>query len=143
MGRFPERVGAPAYRHHMDGPPIVATTQLRPDPYSSLSRSIGIVDANAILSSVDNDCRYGRNSRLLRSTLFGCTTLYAADHVYREVYEKLPKIARSSPISLEELRARFETQPTRRTTYVYPGWVDGEPRVGGGCGDLDLGLRGR
>ncbi len=25
----------------------------------------------------------GRNSRLLRSKLFGCTTLYAADHVYR------------------------------------------------------------
>jgi hypothetical protein len=83
----------------------------RPDAYAGLShQTIGIVDANAILSSVDNDCRKGWDSRLLRSTLFGCTTLYAADHVWREVYDKLPKIAKSSPVPLADLRARFEAE---------------------------------
>ncbi len=94
----------------MDGTPVVSATQRLQDPYSSLSRSIAIVDSNAILSSVDNDCRHGRASRLLRSTLFGWTTLYAADHVYAEVYEKLPKLARSSPVPLEDLRSRFEDE---------------------------------
>lgn len=71
--------------------------------------TVGIVDANAVLSSVDNDCRYDRTSRLLRSTLSDSTTLYAADHVWGEIYETLPKIAASSPVPLKELRARFET----------------------------------
>lgn len=92
----------------MDETPVVSATQRLQDPYSSLSRSIGIVDSNAILSSVDNDCRHSRSSRLLRSTLFSSTTLYAADHVYTEVYDKLPKLARTSPIPLADLQSRFE-----------------------------------
>jgi len=71
---------------------------------------VGIVDTNAVLSSVDNDCRHGWNSRLLRSTAFDSTTLYAADHVYREIYRRLPKIAESSPVPVADLRARFETE---------------------------------
>jgi predicted nucleic acid-binding protein len=80
------------------------------DPYSPLApRFLGVVDTNALLSSVDNDCRNpGRRSRLLRMTDGGTAVLYAADHVYSEVYEKLPKIAESSPVSLAGLRARFE-----------------------------------
>lgn len=111
----------------MDGTTVVSATQRLQDPYSSLPRSIGIVDSNAILSSVDNDCRHRRNSRLLRSTLFDCTTLYAADHVYTEVYEKLPKLARSSPIMLEELRGRFEDKylpAIRFVTVSMPNLLD-------------------
>ena len=79
------------------------------DPYSALGpRLVGVVDANAVLSSVENDCRKGFRSRLLRMTAFGMTVLYAADHVYTEVYEKLPKIAKSSPVALADLRAHFE-----------------------------------
>jgi hypothetical protein len=86
-------------------------TRLTPDPYGRAAhRTVGIVDANAILSSVDNDCRNGWDSRLLRSTVFGCTTLYAADHVWREVYRRLPRIAEFSPVPLADLRARFEEE---------------------------------
>ncbi len=85
-------------------------TKLRPDKYGdSAHQTIGIVDANAILSSVDNDCRTGWDSRLIRSTLFGSTALFAPDHVYREIYENLPNFV-SNVVSLEDLRDRFETE---------------------------------
>jgi hypothetical protein len=79
------------------------------DPYSALGpRLVGVVDSNAVLSSVENDCRNGYRSRLLRMTAFGRAILYAADHVYSEVYEHLPTIAKSSPVPLTKLRAHFE-----------------------------------
>ena len=84
---------------------------MRLDPYCSLTpRLLGVVDANAILSSVDNDCRKGPHwrSRLLRITSGGTAVLYAPDHIYTEVYRRLPKIARSSPVPLDALRERFE-----------------------------------
>jgi hypothetical protein len=85
--------------------------RLNPDPNGNARhRTVGIVDANAILSSVDNDCRNGWDSRLLRSTLYGSTTLFAADHVWGEIYRGLPKIAKSSPVPLADLLARFETE---------------------------------
>jgi hypothetical protein len=91
--------------------PVTPTTRVTPDPYSEpRHQTVGIVDANAILSSVDNDCRNGWTSRLLRSTTFNSTTLFAADHVYTEVYRRLPRIAESSPVPLADLRARFETE---------------------------------
>lgn len=84
---------------------------MTPDPYGHAThQTVGIVDADAILSSVDNDCRNDRNSRLLRSTAFDSTTLFAADHVWEEIYRKLPKIAKTSPAPLADLRARFETR---------------------------------
>jgi hypothetical protein len=91
--------------------PVTVATRVTPDPYGNARhQTVGIVDANAILSSVDNDCRNGWTSRLLRSTTFDSTTLFAADHVYTEVYRRLPKIAESSPVPLADLRARFETE---------------------------------
>lgn len=83
------------------------------DPYSWAGpRFLGVVDANAILSSVGNDCRKGSwwRSGLLRMTDGGTAVLYAADHVYGEVYEHLPRIARWSKVPVEVLRARFEEQ---------------------------------
>jgi hypothetical protein len=87
---------------------------------------VGIVDANAILSSVDNDLRNGWTSRLLRSTTLNSTTLFAADHVYTEIYRRLPKIAESSPVPLADLRARFEAKylPVMRFVTMSP---DDEP----------------
>jgi hypothetical protein len=84
---------------------------IRLDPYSSAKpRLLAVVDTNALLSSVDNDCRHSphRRSRLLRMTYGDTVALYAADHVYGEVYERPPKIAKSSPVPLDELRAHFE-----------------------------------
>jgi hypothetical protein len=87
----------------------VGAQRLRLDPYCSVApRLVGITDANALLSSVDNDCRKGFRSRLRRMTDFGATVLYAPDHVYSEVYRRLPKIAQSSPVPLDVLRAHFE-----------------------------------
>jgi hypothetical protein len=94
---------------------------MRLDPYCSLSpRFLGVVDANAILSSVDNDCRKGPNwrSRLLRMTSGGTAALYAPDHIYTEVYRRLPKIAVSSPVPLDVLRARFEAEYLPVLRYV-------------------------
>jgi len=73
-------------------------------------RMIGIVDANAVLSSVDNDCRHGRTSRL-RLMAGRSAALFAAAHVYTEVYEKLPQFAaRPGAPTLEALRACFEQE---------------------------------
>jgi hypothetical protein len=40
----------------------------------------------------------------------GTAALYAPDHIYTEVYRRLPKIARSSPVPLAVLRERFEAE---------------------------------
>jgi hypothetical protein len=94
----------------VDQEQVAPAARPAPDPYGNAThQTVGIVDANAILSSVDNDCRNNWNSRLLRSTVLGSTTLYAADHVWHEIYRRLPKIAETSPVPLADLRARFET----------------------------------
>lgn len=95
----------------------------RLDPYCSLApRFLGVVDANAILSSVANDCQQGPGwkSRLLRMTDSGSAVLYAPDHIYGEVYEHLPRMAWFSRVPLEVLRARFEAEylPTMRYVTV-------------------------
>lgn len=88
---------------------VEPVTILRPDIFGDLvHQAVAIVDANAILSSIDNDCRNGWDSRLIRSVSFSSTTFFASDHVYHEVYEKLPKFV-SDTLSLSVLRNRFET----------------------------------
>lgn len=89
------------------------SASMRLDPYCSLpSRFLGVVDANAILSSVANDCQKGPSwkSRLVRMTSGDSAVLYAPDHIYGEVYEHLPRMARFSRVPLGVLRARFETE---------------------------------
>jgi hypothetical protein len=71
---------------------------------------LGVVDANAIIASVDNDRRSGRRSRMLEGTVFSALPLFASTHVYWEVYRRMPKVARSSPVPLEELIAHFEAE---------------------------------
>lgn len=101
-------VSGALYRKHMEHDLADITRQSRLNPYAeSMGQIIGIVDANSILASVHNDCRHDRNSRILRSTLFGSTMMYAPLHVYHEVYEHLPKFV-SRSLSLEKLTARFE-----------------------------------
>ncbi|MWA02342.1 hypothetical protein F8568_022455 [Actinomadura sp. LD22] len=73
-------------------------------------RFLGIVDTCALLSSIRNDVEHGPQwrSRLLRMTDAGTALLYASDHVYAEVYRRLPKIAQTSSASVEALRQHFE-----------------------------------
>lgn len=119
-------VGSYRYRWAMaDGRYTEITTQRRLDPYLSRSpRFLGVTDTNALLRSVDNDCRNGWRSRLLRLVDDGTAVLYAADHVYIEVYRRLPKIARSSPVPLEVLRAHFETEYLPALRFVTVSSVD-------------------
>lgn len=79
------------------------------DPYSSSApHLVGIVDTNALMSSIENDCRHGNRSRLLRMSDNGTAVLYAADHVYDEMYERLPRFAERCKVPLAPLVERFE-----------------------------------
>lgn len=79
------------------------------DPYAARPlQLLGVVDTNVLLSSIDNDCRKGYRSRLLRMSDNGAVVLYAADHVYDEMYERLPRFAQSSPVPLASLVEHFE-----------------------------------
>ena len=95
-----------------DGERLAAgASEMRLDPYCSLRpRFLGLTDANAVLSSVDNDCRNGWRSRLLRMTDRGTASLYAPDHVYGEIYEHLPRLAACSRVPVQELRRHFEEE---------------------------------
>ncbi|MEV7165730.1 hypothetical protein AB0N60_26820 [Streptomyces microflavus] len=68
------------------------------------------MDTNALLSSVENDCRKGFRSRLLRMSDDGTVALYAADHVLDETYEHLPRMAKRGLVPLETLRSHFEAE---------------------------------
>jgi hypothetical protein len=85
--------------------------QRRLDPYCPPGlRFLGIVDTNALLSSVASDCRKGPyvRSRLLRMADAGAAVLYAAEHVYGEAYEHMAKVARGTRVPVPVICARFE-----------------------------------
>lgn len=77
---------------------------------TSKRKIIAIVDTNVVLSCIRHDCLKGKKSQLLQSTLFGSTALYAAEHVYHEIYEHLPKFVVAGSVSLAQLTARFESE---------------------------------
>ncbi|MDL2082129.1 hypothetical protein QNN03_37490 [Streptomyces sp. GXMU-J15] len=104
------------------------------DPYSSSApHLVAIVDTNVLLTSIDNDCRnvsQGRRSRLLLMSDGGDVVLYAADHVLDEMYEHLPRIAKSSPVPLATLRAYFEAECLPVLRFVTVSEVDApDPQV--------------
>jgi PIN domain len=51
-------------------------------------------------------------------TVGGAATLYASDHVYGEIYEHLPKIARWSKVPVNTLRARFDASYLAAVNFV-------------------------
>jgi predicted nucleic acid-binding protein len=71
-------------------------------------RTIAVVDTDALLSSIDNDCRSGRDSSIVQMSRFGTVRLYAADHVYDELHHKLPKFVRPD-VALEQLEQRLDS----------------------------------
>ncbi|WP_060880199.1 MULTISPECIES: PIN domain-containing protein [Streptomyces] len=96
------------------------------DPYSSSApHLVGIVDTNALLSSIENDCRKGFRSRLLRMSDDGTATLYAADHVLDETYERLPRMAKRGLVPLATLRAHFEAEYLPSLRFVTMSDIDG------------------
>ncbi|QYA94404.1 hypothetical protein KZO11_12155 [Streptomyces anulatus] len=96
------------------------------DPYSSSApHLVAVVDTNALLCSIENDCRKGFRSRLLRMSDDGTATLYAADHVLDETYEHLPRMAKRGSVPLATLRAHFEAEYLPALRFVTVSDVDG------------------
>lgn len=79
------------------------------DPYSSGAlRFVLVVDADALLSSIENHCRTGRRSRILRLADSRNSAVFAEDHVYGETYRGLEKFAAKRGVPLDQLRTCFE-----------------------------------
>jgi PIN domain len=84
---------------------------LQADPYSrGVPKFLTIVDTDALLSSIDNHARTDRPSRIARLAHSRQVRVFAADHVYGEVYRGFHRIAKTSPCSAEQLQAIFEQQ---------------------------------
>jgi hypothetical protein len=96
---------------------------LQADPYSrGVPKFLAIVDTDALLSSVDNHARSDRPSRIARLAQSCRVRVFAADHVYGEVYSGFHKIAKSNLCSTAQLRAAFEEE------YLpYIRWVTVDP----------------
>ena len=90
--------------------PYKKVVQVTFDPHSLLPLELVIVvDTNALLSSIDNQCRTGRRSLILRIAESRTAKVFAADHVYDETYRGFAKIAASkNSTSVVEMRACFE-----------------------------------
>jgi hypothetical protein len=81
-------------------------------------RFVGVVDADVILPSVENDCVYGRRSRLLRAAEAGTGLFFSSDHVYDELYRRLPRFAARGLVSLDRLRQRLEGSYLQHIRFV-------------------------
>jgi predicted nucleic acid-binding protein len=71
-------------------------------------RVVGVVDTNSLLQSIDNECHKGPAWRgyLHQTASLGTARLFAADHVYDELHEKLPRFVRSG-ITLDRLQKQL------------------------------------
>ena len=91
------------------------------EPVGQMPRYIVIVDADAVLSSVDNDVRQQHRSRLLRMARTGLARVFAAPHVYEDCYRRLPKLASAGPAPLPALIRHFEVEYLPCIRFVDPG----------------------
>lgn len=107
--------------------PVTDDIQLRMpiqlDAYSSQPGVPSVVDADALLSSIRNQSVTGWQSRLSQLGESARTPIFASQHVYWEVYRKLPKLAVGSGASIIDLRDCFETDYLPHITWV--GVADG------------------
>lgn len=71
-------------------------------------RSIGVVDADVMLANVFHQARHGVTPKLVSAARWGTLRLFAADHVYFEVYEHLPRVAADADASYTNVREIFE-----------------------------------
>lgn len=79
------------------------------DPYTSGElKFVTVLDADAILSSVDYQCRNGFRPRLPRLAGSRSSAVFAEDHVYGEVYRGLRKFSALTGIPEETMRGCWE-----------------------------------
>ncbi|GAA3164025.1 hypothetical protein GCM10010531_15240 [Blastococcus jejuensis] len=82
---------------------------VRLDPYSSTPGVPAVLDADALLSSIRHHALNDWPSRIARFSEGGRLPVLASEHVYWEVYKGLPKHAAETGLSIDALRACFET----------------------------------
>lgn len=82
---------------------------VRLDPHSSTPGVPTILDADALLSSIRHHSLNDWPSRIARLSETGRLPVLASDHVYREVYKGLPKLAAGTGLAISVLRSCFET----------------------------------
>lgn len=100
------------------------------DRYGSQPSVPSVVDVDALLASVRNDCRTGWQSRISKIGESGRWPLFASMHVYWEVYQGLPKLAAGTGLTASELRARYEADYLPHITWVrVAGGYGHDPRV--------------
>lgn len=90
---------------------------IRLDPYGPGPGFPAIVDADAVLASIDNQCRKGWQSRISQLCESSIVPIFASDHVYCEIYRGLPKFV-SSTVALADLRSCFEEHYLPRIRWV-------------------------
>lgn len=85
-------------------------------------RTIGVVDADVVLANVFHHARYGVTPKLVSAARCGTVRLFAANHVYWEVYEHLARVAADAGVPYIEARAIFERNhlPLMRFVTVDP-----------------------
>ncbi len=81
-------------------------------------RLVAVVDTDVILANLIHQARAGVTPRLQRAAGDGTVRLFAANHVYFETYEKLPKIAADTGLDVAALRDLFEQQHLPVTRFV-------------------------
>lgn len=82
---------------------------IRLDPYSTTPGVPTVLDADALSSSIRHHTKNNWPSFIARFSGGGHLPVLASEHVYWEVYKGLPKHAAETGLSIEALRACFET----------------------------------
>lgn len=79
------------------------------DPYCTSShRFVVILDADALLSSIDHHLVTGRSPRLLQIGESNAAETFASDHVHREVYRGFERMSLNRAFTAGDMRALFE-----------------------------------
>ena len=85
--------------------------------FSDPDRVLVVVDADAVLSSVDNECRTGWKSRLAQLASGSETRVFASAHVDGEVRRRLAKFV-SADVSASQLFDCYERRFATKVTWV-------------------------
>lgn len=106
----------------MDSTRLPTTSSyVRLDPYSAGPGFAGIVDADALLASVDNQCKTGWQSKLSQLGESSITPLLCSDHVYLECYRGLHRLAAHRQVDVSLLKHCFDTSYLPNITWVKVG----------------------
>lgn len=83
----------------------------RLDPYcSTRPRFVAIGDADALLSSVDHQCRTGKRTHLARMAASTSAPLYVSAHVYEELYRGCHRFARFGKVTAHEMKRLLDSE---------------------------------